>query len=383
MAGKPVQLSSGFTVFAITKTGKLPYCSTVGDYSCSAPRVSYSDGGRFFRVSFSRSPAMEWNQENFVSYRDDARRGVCKGFSFGSRRRMLDRLNQVSVASDLPDFVTLTLPDDCFDDSVSKFAKSAKLHLDVLLKRLHRACPSACGFWRIEWKARKSGLREGKLFPHFHLLVWGLPQRVMGKNRYGVDIEESFILIRDCQQSFTGLCADVLKHHVFKSQRSEEKFITRKAMHEYRVDDVGRISEKGIERTFMSFFDWVSLAWYHVVGTGNVDHFLAGCRVEKLRSWGGVMSYCAKYMSKADSENFMADVAAGRSWGIFNRAVMPWAKMVELPLDDDAGIRLRRIARHYLERRLGRRVQRHYGLTVYCDVSQFKRLLARPPDSPF
>jgi hypothetical protein len=133
----------------------------------------------------------------------------------------------------------------------------------------------------------------------------------------------------------------------------------------------------------MTLFDWVSLAWYHVVGTGNVDHLKAGCRVEKIRTWGGVMSYCAKYMSKADSETFMSDVPAGRSWGIFNRAIMPWAKMVELPLDDEAGVRLRRVARYYLERRIGRRVQRHFGLTLYCDVSQFKRLLARPPDSPF
>jgi hypothetical protein len=133
----------------------------------------------------------------------------------------------------------------------------------------------------------------------------------------------------------------------------------------------------------MSLFDWVSLAWYHVVGSGNTDHFLAGCRVEKIRTWGGVMTYCAKYMSKADSENFLSDVAFGRSWGIFNRQFMPWAKMVELDLDEDAGVRIRRIARRYLESRLGRRVQRHFGITVYCDVSQFKRLLEHPPDCPF
>jgi hypothetical protein len=327
---------------------------------------------------------MEWNQEMFVSYRDAARRGVCKGFSFGSRRRMLDRLNQVSVASDLPDFVTLTLPDDCFDDSVASFSKTAKLHLDVLLKRLRRACPSACGFWRIEWKARKSGLYEGKMVPHFHLLVWGLPQRKIAEDEQGKPIEESFVPVRDCQQSFSGLCNEVLKQHVFKSMRSGEKFSTRKVLHDCRIENAHHIAETfGLAQTFMSFFDWVSLAWYHVVDSHNVDHFLAGCRVERIRSWGGVLSYCAKYMSKADCENFMADVAAGRSWGIFNRAVMPWAKMVELELDDEAGVRLRRVARHYLERRLGRRVQRHYGVTLYCDVAQFKRLLARPPDSPF
>src|ERR1035438_7476440 len=192
----------------------LPHCSAIGDYSCSSPCLSYSDGGRFLRVSFSRSPGMEWNQEQFVSYRDDVRRGVCKGFSFGSRRRMLDRLNQVSTAADLPDFVTLTLPDDCFDDSVTSFAKTAKLHLDALLKRLRRACPSACGFWRIEWKARKSGLHQGKLFPHFHLLTWGLPVRDQW-NRFrdlgqGVFVprEESFVPVEDRQGELMAMFQD-------------------------------------------------------------------------------------------------------------------------------------------------------------------------------
>jgi len=322
---------------------------------------------------------MEWNQEHFYNHDRASRRGVCKGFSFGSRRRMLDRLNQVSVAAEHPDFVTLTLPDDTFQDCVASFAKTAKLHLDVLIKRLRRACPTACGFWRIEWKARKSGAYEGKLFPHFHLLIWGLPQRDLAPG-----LTESYLPVIDCQQSFTGLCEEVLRQHEFKTLGSAMKFSNRKNLHEMRVEDAERIQEKkGREHTFMSFFDWVSLAWYHVVGTGNVEHFLAGCRVERIRTWGGVLSYCAKYMSKADSENFMADVAVGRSWGIFNRENMPWAKLIEIDLADDVGNRVRRIARRYLEHRLGKRVQRHYGLTVYCDTSQFRKIFAPPPDTPF
>lgn len=329
---------------------------------------------------------MEWNQEHFYNMERESRRGVCKGFSFGSRRRMLDRLNQVSVAAEHPDFVTLTLPDDSFQDSVSDFAKTAKLHLDVLLKRLHRACPAACGFWRIEWKARKSGLHEGKLFPHFHLLVWGLPQRdrIGYGAREGDNLQESFVPVGDAQTSFGGLCNQVLKEHVFSSYGAGSRFHNRKIEHLLRTEHVEWVREvRGHAHTFMSFFDWVSMAWYHVVGTGNLDHFLAGCRVEKIRTWGGVLSYCAKYMSKADSENFMSDIAVGRCWGIFNRACMPWAKLIEIDLDDDVGNRVRRIARRYLEHRLGKRVQRHYGLTLYCDTSKFKTLFARPPDTPF
>jgi len=133
---------------------------------------------------------------------------------------------------------------------------------------------------------------------------------------------------------------------------------------------------------FMSFADWASLAWYHVVASQNLDHLTAGVRVERVKSWGGVMSYCAKYMAKADC-SFLYDVPIGRSWGIFNRKDVPWAKMVELDLDQETGIRLRRIARHYLERRFGRRVKSPYGITLYGDMQNFRRIWERPPPDPF
>jgi hypothetical protein len=249
-----------------------------------------------------------------------------------------------------------------------------------LLKRLHRACPEACGFWRIEWKARKSGLHVGKLFPHFHLLVWKLPQRLLGIDpEDNVPDLQSFVMVRDCQQSFAGLCSKVIKRHVFESESQGSRFVDRKLHHEIR----SKYYPESDVRHWMSFFDWVSLAWYHVVDSHNVDHFLAGCRVEKIRSWGGVVSYCAKYMTKADSENFLQDVATGRNWGIFNRAAMPWARMIELPLGDDEGVRLRRIMRRYLEQKTGRQIKRHFGMTLYCDPSQFVRSLARGPAPPF
>lgn len=132
----------------------------------------------------------------------------------------------------------------------------------------------------------------------------------------------------------------------------------------------------------MCFCDWASLAWYHVVDSHNVDHLKAGLRVERVRTWGGVMCYCAKYMAKEDC-NFLSDVAFGRSWGIFNRAFMPWAKIIELELDNDAGIRLRRVARRYLEHRFGRRVNSPYGITLYCDTKNFRRLWEHAPPDPF
>lgn len=382
---------------------EMPHCGTHNDYSCESPRLRFADGGRLVKLSFARSPGAEWNGEMFGNR--GGVRGKCKGFSFGSRRRMLDRLNTVSVASSLPYFVTATLPDDVFDDDVSRFAKTAKCYMDTFLKRLARVCPDACGFWRIEWQARKSGLHVGKLFPHFHLLVWGLPERKISEADYYQDKHgewvlvpekfEAFVHCKDSQLTLEFLnvasagserCTDwklrtestsELGHFVFAGShryvnRCREMLLAAECA---RIVPEHPIADKACN---MSFCDWASLAWYHVVGSHNVDHLAAGLRVERVRSWGGVMSYCAKYMAKADCA-FLSDVAFGRSWGIFNRKSMPWAKIIELNLDEETGVRLRRVARRYLESRRGHRVRAPYGVTLYCDVKNFSRLWARPP----
>lgn len=369
------------------------HCSVEHDYSCELPRLVVAEGGRLLKLHFSRSPASEWNTEMF--YNRGGLRGKCKGFSFGSRRRMLDRLNSVSVASVLPEFVTMTLPDEVFRDSVGEFARCAKHWLDTWLKRLVRVCPGACGFWRIEWKARETGLHVGKLFPHFHLLIWGLPQREVfmgppGEGQVWEPVFESYVPCRDNQLALSLLGA------WSERSRTREEWQQRREGAEYVfagsakfVARCGRLHDAVVAEPAgndgarnMSFQDWASIAWYHVVDSHNLDHAQAGVRVERVRTWGGVMSYCSKYMAKADAE-FMADISWGRSWGIFNRACMPWAKLVEIHLDNEMGVAVRRVARRYLEHRFGRRVRAPYGLTVYCDTSQFRRLWEHPPPDPF
>lgn len=408
-----VRLGSFATVRAEMKS-ELPRCSEEHDYSCERPRVQYADGGRYVRLSFALSPAAEWNAEMF--YRHPEGRGKCKGFSFGSRRRMLAKLNCVSVAAALPYFVTATLPDDVFHDDVGEFAKRAKVWMDTFVKRLRRRVPGAAGFWRIEWQSRKSGRYEGKLFPHFHLLVWGLPERnlgervvlVDGEERGSVDVIEAYVPLPDNQlslqlldalssptacQEATPLGRGQVRIEVASSGAGDPgrvfqgdwRFVKRcQQLHAKcvaSVDGSAHLESSKLARN-MSFQDWASLAWYHVVDSHNTDHLKAGLRVERVRTWGGVMAYCAKYMAKQDC-GFMSEISFGRSWGIFNRACVPWAKMVELNLDTDVGVRLRRVARHYLSRRLGKRRNMPYGFTLFCDVQQFKKLWERPPPDPF
>jgi len=320
---------------------------------------------------------------------------------------MLNRLNGVSVAASLPYFVTATLPDDVFDDDAARFAMTAKRLMAAFLKRVNRVAPDACGFWRIEWQARKSGDYKGKLAPHFHLLVWGLPERYVDDNGHILhgDYEtegrlEAFVECRDHQQTleFVNLFAagsakrSEAQCRVESHTRFGTHVLTGKSYFVHRVCDMlGSASNAAkypdepaseLARN-MRFSDWASLAWYHVVDSHNLDHFAAGMRVSRVRSWGGVMSYCAKYMAKKDADEFLPTLEFGRSWGIFNRKCVPWAKMIDLPLDDDMGVRLRRLARRYLESKRGRRVRAPYGITLYCDVANIRRFWERPPPDPF
>lgn len=356
----------------------IPHCGTENDYSCEGGRVTYAEDGRFFKMSFSRSPAMEWNQEMFVHR---GKRGVCRGFSCGSRRRLTDRLNQVSCAAELPVEVGLTFPDECFDEDTSRLFKTAKLHLDVLFKRLARVCPSACGFWKMEWKPRLSGKYIDRLFPHFHLMIWGLPTRCVGREEFGSggrEWWEEFVPERDSQLAFAGLCSKVCHEHVFKGYSSACKTFERAVRAESKAE-----LPKGDVNGYISFRDWLSMGWYHVVGSGNVAHFLAGTHVNQICSWRGVVWYFAKYFTKPDSDGVLGQIPTGRCWGVFNRGSMPWAKMVELDLDNDVACRVRRIARRYLEHQVGHRIQRHFGITIYCNVARFIRVLDREPDAPF
>jgi hypothetical protein len=374
----------------------LGHCSLDGDYSVEKPRLRVADGGRLVEMHFARSPAKEWNSEQFGRHPSEiSKRGQCKGFSFSSRRRMLGRINEESVNASMPCFVTLTFSDAVFRDDAAGFAKMAKLCIDTLFKRLRRVAPSACGFWRLEWQSRKSGEHEGKLVPHFHLMVWGLEWRdsawLQGQGQEAfvrvVDRQVHMDLLgtmaaykKDCSSKFEA-GGDGFKVKGRRDIRASvsEKFLAREHQAEMRaVDDLCR--HFGVE-SFMSFQDWASLAWYKIVGSGDLNHFTAGVRVERVKSWGGVMHYCAKYMAKADAQ-FLSAVPYGRNWGIFNRVALPWAKIVEIDLDSDVGVRLRRIARKMLERRVGRKWNAPYGITLYCLGSEFLRLIPSPPPPP-
>lgn len=73
--------------------------------------------------------------------------------------------------------------------------------------------------------------------------------------------------------------------------------------------------------------EYVSVAWYEVVGSGDEKHFLAGTNCQQVRVGRGLMSYIAKYLAKEAVDG----VAVGRRWGVVGE--LPLATCAVFSLD--------------------------------------------------
>src|SRR5262249_39067427 len=86
-------------------------------------------------------------------------RGDIKGFSYGSRRRLMLTIGTIKRDAQLPMFITLTYPEKFPTPS------EAKRHLDTFFKRMKRVFPAHGSIWKLEPQQRGA--------PHYHLLTWG------------------------------------------------------------------------------------------------------------------------------------------------------------------------------------------------------------------
>lgn len=115
------------------------------------PFVEYCAGGSLFKTS--KGGRLE-------GQKGGAKRGAIKGFSYGSRRRLMTTVAKVRLDAELPLFVTLTYP-DTFPEP-----KESKEHLMMFEKRLLRAFEEAGAIWKLEPQERGA--------PHYHLMLWGV-----------------------------------------------------------------------------------------------------------------------------------------------------------------------------------------------------------------
>lgn len=197
----------------------------------------------------------------------------------------------------MPVFITLTYPAEWELDS-----KLWKRHLDNFLKRLFRKYPNAAGVWKLEPQKRGA--------PHFHLLVWNL-------------------FDSDQRQAYLN----------------------------------GKILSAGAIRVVKEceFQNWLSEAWYQVVGSGDEKHLRAGTRVEPIKSSQGVMFYASKYIGKEvlpDNWGY-----TGRWWGIFRRDNLPYGEFVSVLVSPEKAQEFIR----YMRRFAHIRSRDYKSLTIICN----------------
>jgi len=114
------------------------------------PFVEWRHGASILRVSKAEP----------TEQHGGGRRGVVKGFSRGSRRRLMSKIAGVQRGAALPVFVTLTYPKSFPEPKQSKY------HLKLFIQSMKRAFPMAGIIWKLEPQKRGA--------PHYHLLVWGV-----------------------------------------------------------------------------------------------------------------------------------------------------------------------------------------------------------------
>lgn len=90
------------------------------------------------------------------------KRSAINGFSKQSRRRLLYKIAGIRRDAELPNFVTLTYPNE-----FPTLAR-AKRDLKVFLQRLKYKFPNSSGIWKLEPQERGA--------PHYHCLVWGVKE---------------------------------------------------------------------------------------------------------------------------------------------------------------------------------------------------------------
>ena len=100
----------------------------------------------------------------------NAKRGTIKDLSPGARLRMLKHFQKIDFANyPAPLFLTMTYPDEKDPPSLTE----RNLHRQHFHRRLEsiagREIPLA---WRVEWQDRKSGERQGTVYPHWHWLLF-------------------------------------------------------------------------------------------------------------------------------------------------------------------------------------------------------------------
>lgn len=274
------------------------------------------------------------------------KRGEIHGFSRSSRRRMMQFLAKVCLDAGLPRFGTTTYP-DIFPDDAAKF----KRDLRTLIERIKRRFPGAGLLWRLEFKKRKSGVNAGKIAPHFHWLLWNVPQKFDFKPEPGKWAKIS--------RAKDGTWLETVRF--------------------YDGDKIATVVNpvSGQDR----FTEWLSRNWYDVAGTGDLRHYNAGTNVKVLTSKREVFFYVSKYMGKEDREE--ACECPGRFWGVVNPQNIPMGERKWIYCTGKQAAQLIRFMRRYVHSVTQRKYRfNHWSMSCLCTADFWLERLPQLLDLP-
>jgi hypothetical protein len=255
-------------------------------------------------------------------------RGEITEFSAASRRRMLELMAKIDQAA-VPLFVTLTYPND-----FPLYRADYKRHLETFCDRLQRRWPKAAIIWKLEFQVRKSGLNKGKLAPHYHLFVYGVPWRFPFKTERGQSAEVS--RLSDCN-GYERWKEDV------KASDGSACIVSAVIPEEPDGVELSNGAVFGAD----SLKSWLSRNWFDVVGSDDIGHYRAGTRAEHLKTVKGAFAYAGKrYIAKKEEIPQMAE-KPGRFWGVIGRKYLPVGKREDREVSGGQAVKLRRVMRRY------------------------------------
>lgn len=292
------------------------------------------------------------------------KRGKIKGFSRGSRGRLLKTVGRLRQDV-LPVFVTVTYPDD-FPVTPERWQRD----LAALWRRIRRQWPEAAAIWKKEFKRRKSGVNEGKVAPHYHMLLW-LPAWVAKGKADWIrhwKLQLARVQVADGRELISITCYEAGMEVKIEDKGPDVKVVrrqitSRKGNYErveyWKMDGINHLTQDacraadGMEGVILepekAVQSWFAVNWYEVVGSGEPRHLAAGTRVETVKSVRGVFAYASKYLAKVEDDPATEYESIGRCWGIMGREHLPWATIIEMSLPYEQGIRLKRAAVRYLQ----------------------------------
>jgi len=255
-------------------------------------------------------------------------RGEIVEFTPASRRRMLELLAKVEQAA-VPLAFTLTYP-----DNFPLYREDYKGHLEAFCDRMQRRWPGAAVIWKLEFKERQSGTNKGKIAPHYHLLVFGVPWRFRFKEERG-----EFARLRRVRVHEGG---EHWKEEIELNGSRQSTVMSVWA----ELPDGGEFPNGEVYGAD-SLKCWASRNWFGVVGSGDFAHYLAGTRVERLRTMKGAFAYAGKrYIGKKEEMPVM-EQKPGRYWGVIGRQYLPLGKREDREVTASEAVKLRRVMRRY------------------------------------